>query len=488
MIQNTISAFDPDEHYRCTIIRGKTQTEMDNLLSVYASIIAEICPCSKNEFDDLFNEQLSQALYKRSFADLEKKNKKTIRNHITEIAGSLFGLYYYDVEGSYYESPSNAKLLEDNDQPAFFKNLCLNFQFPNGSQKALTILERINDGICLKPFHFVLSLLATAKGNDVHLTRDEVGYYVLNAKQVLQGKISVPQVFEEVMKDRRGRVVKIVAKNSHDWQHIKEQINLLILANLVVETNGLLVLNEKEMPIINYFIQENSKALRFDVFAYDLSDKQDRLKIRADWSEYYGQIAVSDDNLLTTSLDALMHQTSIESPVDSKKPEDKPASAPTNFTSRVDKNALGEEGELYVFEFEKQRVGNTHPRLVNQVRLLASQRGIGYDISSVEAAEDMENPEFLRMIEVKATKRVTAPDISDDSWIDTVNLTRREWMTAKQHRTAYSIYRIYFTPAATVIRKINNPYGKHEEGVIDVVATTYRAEFKSLAIDREYYE
>ncbi len=73
MIQDTMSVFDPDEHYRCTIIRGKTQTEMDNLLSVYASIIAEICPCSKNEFDDLFNEQLSQALYKRSFDDLEKK-------------------------------------------------------------------------------------------------------------------------------------------------------------------------------------------------------------------------------------------------------------------------------------------------------------------------------------------------------------------------------------------------------------------------------
>ena len=41
-MRNTVSVFNPDEQYRCTIIRGKTQTEMDNLLSVYASIIAEI--------------------------------------------------------------------------------------------------------------------------------------------------------------------------------------------------------------------------------------------------------------------------------------------------------------------------------------------------------------------------------------------------------------------------------------------------------------
>lgn len=485
-MQNTVSTFNPDEHYRCTIIRGKTQTEMDNLLYLYASIIAEICPCSKSDFDNSFNEKLSQALYKRSFKGLEDKNKKTIRNHITETAGALFGLYYYDVEGNYYESPSNAKLLEDNDQPAFFKNLCLNFQFPNGSQKIPTILERINDGICIKPFHFVIALLAMAKENKVYLTRDEIGYYVLNAEQVLQGKISVTQVFEKIMQDRENNIVKIVVKNSYHWQHIKEQIHLMILANLVVEADGFLILNEKEISIISYFIKENDKGLRFNVFEYDLGYKHERVQIRADWSEYYGRIAVSDDSLLTTSLDALMHQTTIKTQVDSQKSEEKQKPTSTKFTNRVDKNALGEEGELYVFEFEKQRVGNTHPRLVNQVRLLASQRGIGYDISSVEADEDSENPEFLRMIEVKATKRVTAPDVSDDSWVDTVNLTRREWMTAKQHRSAYSIYRIYFTPAATVIRKINNPYEKHEQGIIDVVATTYRADFKSVAIDREY--
>lgn len=481
-MRDNLSVFDPDKQYRCTIIRGKTQTEMDNLLSVYANIISEICPCSKSDFNNLFNERLSQALYRQSFEKLTDNHKKTIRNHITETAGSLFGLYYYDVEGNYYESPSNAKLLNDNDQPAFFKNLCLNFQFPNGSQKVATIQERINDGIHLKPFHFVIALLDLARKNNTFLTKDEVSYYVLNSYQVLQGKIKVHQVLEEILKDRRKHVIKTVATGSRHRQHINEQINLLVLANLVVEKNKKLFLNEREAKVIAHFVSEVYNPLSFKVFSYDLDDKQQRLQIRADWSKYYGQVSVTDESILNTTLHALTDQDNIE--YQSGKNEGQPFS--TKFTSNVDKNALGEEGEAYVFEFERQRVASFSPRLVNQVKLLANQRGIGYDISSVEAGEDAENPEFLRMVEVKATKRVTAPRMDDDTWSDTVNLTRREWMTAKQHRKAYNIYRVYFTPVRTVIRKINDPYAKYEKGIIDVIPTTYRADFNSLAIDREY--
>ena len=120
--------FNPDIQYRCTIIRGKAQKELDNLLLAYATIVAEICPCTKEVFDQEFNERLSQIIYNNDFENLGENNKKTIRNHITEVAGKLFGLFYFD-EQYVYESPSNERLLIDNDQPAFFKNLCLNFQF-----------------------------------------------------------------------------------------------------------------------------------------------------------------------------------------------------------------------------------------------------------------------------------------------------------------------------------------------------------------------
>lgn len=472
-----ITIYNPDEHYRCTIIRGKAQREMDNLLPAYAMIITEICPCSREEFTKLFNDKLANLLFKKDFGQLDKDHQKTIRNHITEIAGKLFGLYFFDVSDMVYESPSNAKLLEDNDQPAFFKNLCLNFQFPNGSQKINTVLERINHGICFKPFHFIISLLILAKQNNISLTKDEVGYYVLNAKQVLQGKISVAQVFAQIIQDRQLQIVKKVIKDSNHWQHIKEQFNLLQLANLVVQDDEFLLLNHKEQKLIDCFIETLNQPLRFDIFSYDLKDKQQQNQMYVDWSQYNGSLALDDESLLTTTLEALTQQPSESTVIPSVTPQK---------TSKVDKHALGEEGERYVFEFEKQRVAKTHPRLVNQVKLLASQKGIGYDISSVEAAENSQEPEFLRMIEVKATKRITIPDIKDDTWFDTVTLTRREWMSAKQYRSAYHIYRVYFTPTTTIIRKINDPFDKHTQGIIEVIPTHYRMDFRAVAIDGEY--
>ena len=58
---------------------------------------------------------------------------------------------YFEMDGIIYISERTNKFLDDNDQPAFFKNLCLNFQFPNGTQKIQTVEERINDGIKFKP-------------------------------------------------------------------------------------------------------------------------------------------------------------------------------------------------------------------------------------------------------------------------------------------------------------------------------------------------
>ena len=131
------------------------------------------------------------------------------------------------------------------------------------------------------------------------------------------------------------------------------------------------------------------------------------------------------------------------------------------------------------------RSGLNH-RLVNKVIMLGKQRGIGYDISSVEANENREDPEFARFIEVKATKRTTEPLLDDNNWIDTINLTRKEWVAAKQYREAYNIYRVYFTPNSTVVRKINNPFEKNEQEVINVLPVMYRMDFNTKSIDKQY--
>jgi hypothetical protein len=462
--------FNPDIQYRCTIIRGKAQKELDNLLPAYANIVAEICPCTKDVFDQEFNDRLSEIIYDSSFESLEENNQKTIRNHITEIAGKLFGLYYFD-DQYFYESPSNQKLLEDNDQPAFFKNLCLNFQFPNGTQKIQTIEERINDGIKFKPFHFVLSLLSIAQKNGITITKDEIGYYILNAKQVLQGTISIEDVLGRILKDRSSNNVKKLDSGSFHTQHIREQLNLLTLANLIIIDSNNVIINKSENQIIDEFIKELNTPLQFNIFKYNLNNEEEKKQMYYDWSEYFGKIAVTNPEILSTSIEALQREV-IEKPKTEKK--------------GIDYTILGDEGEDYVFNLEKNRVSVFYPRLVNKVLLLGKQRGLGYDISSIEADENKEEPEFARFIEVKSTKRITEPDLNDNSWTDTVNLTRKEWIAAKQYRSAYNIYRVYFTPNATIVRKINDPFGKNEQGTITVLPTLYRMDFGSESIDKQY--
>ena len=43
-----------------------------------------------------------------------------------------------------------------------------------------------------------------------------------------------------------------------------------------------------------------------------------------------------------------------------------------------------------------------------------------------------------------------------------------------------------FTPTETVIRKMNNPFEKNENGNINVLPTMYRMDFFSKSIDKQY--
>jgi hypothetical protein len=463
--------YNPENQYRCTIIRGKAQKDLDNLLPAYSNFINDVCPTDKTNFDNRFNDYLSNIFYESDFIDLSKNHQKTIRNHITEIAGKLFGLFYMK-DDTVYESESCAKLVEDNDQPAFFKNLCLNFQFPNGTQKIQTIQERIDNQIKLKPFHFILSLLKKAKIKSVIITNDEIEYYVLNSKEVLQGEVNTEDVLNTIIERRKKGIVKKVERGTRHRQHLREQINLLELSNLIRVEGENVLLNSYEHVAIELFIRTVDKPLNFDIYKYDLSNSEEKKLMYEDWAKYFGGVNISDYNLLTTSVEALQQKEDI--PIDTKPKKG------------VDHTILGDAGEEYVYKIEKERVNSYNPRLTNKVIMLGKQRGIGYDISSVEANENIEDPEFARFIEVKSTKRTTVPSLTDKTWVDTINLTRKEWVAAKQYRSAFNIYRVYFTPSETVIRKINNPFEKNEAGVINVLPTMYRMDFFSKSIDKQY--
>lgn len=464
--------YNPENQYRCTIIRGKAQKDLDNLLPSYSNFINEICPTDKESFNDNFNDYLSEIFYDTKYEDLSSNNQKTIRNHITEIAGKLFGLYYSEGD-LILESESCSKLVEDNDQPAFFKNLCLNFQFPNGTQKIQTIQERIDNQIKFKPFHFILAILKLAKVKKVVLNKDEISYYILNSKDVLQGKVAPNEVLETIISRREKGDIRKLEVSSYNTQHIREQLNLLELSNLIRIQGDDLYLNSLEHIAIELFIKKVGSPLAFDIYSYNLSIREEKDKMYKDWSKYFGKVNVSDYNLLSTSIEALQQKEEDAEPKKDKK-------------KGLDHTILGDEGEEYVYNIEMERVSAFNPRLTNKVIMLGKQRGIGYDISSVEANENIQDPEFARFIEVKSTKRTTVPSLDDNSWVDTINLTRKEWVTAKQYKTAYNIYRVYFTPNETIIRKINNPFDKNEKGIISVLPTMYRMDFFSKSIDKQY--
>lgn len=465
--------YTPENQYRCTIIRGKSQTEMEDFLPLYANMVHKFCPCKEDAFRESCYSTLSKAIFQTSSFDLlDEGNKKTVQNHLTEVAGTLLGLYYptHDEEGNTYinESDSCRYLVENNDFPTFFKNLCLNFQFPNGAKWMQFIRQDIDNQIHIKPFCFIITLLYRAQENKVRLTKQEIGYYVLNNLDVLQGNVKPEVVYERIMQDRKNKVKREKLSGSHDWQHIKEQFNLLVLTNLVETDATYIWLNKYEARTIGIFM-EHINDFTFNPYAYDLNQQKQRMRYLEDWKYVYGQFNSELVNIKTTfNIDIADESEQVRQGGATK--------------SSVD---IGDDGEALVFRLEQERVRNYRERLVNKVLLLGKTKGLGYDISSIEADENPLKPEFARYIEVKATKRITEPSF-DVSWTDSINLTSKEWIAAEQYRDYYNIYRVYFTKKKTIVVRIKNPYQKFVDNQIEVYPTIYQMNFDASVIEKRY--
>ena len=143
---------------------------------------------------------------------------------------------------------------------------------------------------------------------------------------------------------------------------------------------------------------------------------------------------------------------------------------------------FGDEGEALVFEYEKKRVSSFNLRLANKVLSLGKTKGIGYDIQSV-IAEPGDEAEFVKYIEVKSTKRLTCPEITDSLWMDALNVTRNEYIAAHQHRSYYCIYRVFFTRDGVSIFVINDVADKIKDGRIQATPMTYRFEYSNSSVN-----
>ena len=457
--------FNPEKQYRCTIIRGKAKTDLDNLLPRYAEIIQDICPCSKDDFSIKFNSQLERII---------NGNTKTLDNHRTEIAGKLFGMYFVDNADIVYPSERTLKLVEDEDQPSFFKDIAFKFQFPNGMDSIHNIRERLKYNIQLRPFPFIIELLTIAEHKNIVISKNEIGYFVLNCLEVLQGRVSPQIVFKKISEYRDlNKIVKVETPgkaSSFSMQHINEQLSILELANLIRILNNHIYLNTAEKKSIDWFRSHWDKSIEFDIYSYSLSSVEDRKKLLFDWQIYFSKINKNAMNIFPTTIDAIQFTPDISL---SKK-----------TASGIDKIALGDDGENYIFKYEKERVAHYDKRLVNKVLLLGKTKGLGYDVQSI-FADNSEYAEFVHYIEVKATKRVTEPPLAgSDGWMDAVTLTRNEWVAAKQHLRSFSIYRVYFTPNKTIVYIIKNPFEKNANGSIKCTPINYRMDFSRESIDK----
>lgn len=459
--------YDHTRQYRCTIIRGKSQKEMDDLLPAYAKVIDEICPCDADDFETMFNNAFS------AFLPVSSRIKKTLDNHRTEISGKLFGMYYFSEDGRVYASERTKKFLEDNDQPAFFKDICYKMQFPNGTQKSQTVLERVEDEICVRPNAFILKLLLIAKTANVDITKKALGYYVLNSLDVLQGKASPYEVLEAIADDKRHGIERIILvpgkASSYCYQHINEQLNYLELANLIRFTDDKrVVLNPNEIATINLFADTWDEKPMFDVYGFDLSTVESRKDFQYAWDYYYSRLSEHAGEFATSAAALVVHPEETQ--------QQQSAHQGINLTE------FGDEGEELVFNYEKARVAAYSTRLANKVLSLGKTKGLGYDIQSV-IAEPGPRDEFVKYIEVKSTKRLTVPDVNDGLWVDTLNITRNEWVAAQQHGEFYSIFRVYFTRDGVSVFVITNVADKLNSNLMHATPMTYRVDFSNTCVD-----
>lgn len=460
-------SYDPEKQYRCTIIRGKAKSDLDNLLPAYARIISDIGVCEKDVFSKSFNERLGEML--------GGATKKTLDNHRTEIAGKLFGMFYVNKENLVCLSERAEKFLDSGDQPQFFKDICFKFQQPSGMDSIKKIKDKIAAGIHIKPYHLILSLLYEARKQKIIMAKDEIAYYGLNSLDVLQGSTGLDMVIDEIVHNREQKDFRKVQtpgkESSYDMQHITEQLNLLELANLIlIDEKSNVHLNENERAAIDVFINDDFSRLEFDFEKFNLEDKDSVKEMYFSWGKYYSTTSDYYSTVFQTSSAQLRPSVSY-----------KGETIPVSGTSTI---ILGDEGERFVYEHEIDKVSKFNKRLVNKVKMVGKTKGLGYDVLSI-IAESGSEAEFAKYIEVKSTKRVTAPNIDDDTWQDSIGMTRNEVTAARQHGNYFFIYRVYFTREGVIMFVMRNPYDKAEKDVAFLAPTQYRMEFTSKAVDVE---
>lgn len=447
-----------DQH-RVQTIRGKAQNELDNLLPFYASVISEICPTSKETFISFFEKKL-----KKQFGT--SITKKALDNHRSEIAGKLFGMYYIDEYNTVHTSERTLKLLEDNDQPAFFKDLCLKMQFPSGMNRKDFVFSQIDNRLNIRQLCFVMAVLKACDDLKICLTVKQIGYYILNSKLVLQGEASVSEVVQQIKVDMESNILREIPNPekkaySYLYQHVKEQLTLLELANAITLSGQVYQINLNEMNFIDFMINLAETPPEFNFYAFNNLEKTANYKkVQLAWDQFISKISNVPPELLESDVSEILtsglsHIPNIDQNIT------------RNFANTKD---IGDAGEAFVFEYEKNLL---KPYLLeHKVQNKAHLRGIGFDIESFSYEDTLE-----KYIEVKATRRTTPMPANFAE--DIINVTKNEWIAAEQHQDKFYVYRVIFHNTGVQLFRIQNPFKHYSDGTISAIPLTYRLSFSN---------
>jgi len=433
---------------RTVIIRGRGQTEMDTLLPIFASMVERNTPADPDVFDSNMINSIKSIF--------PGQTNKTHRNYLTEIIGQLFSMFYVE-NGQVEMAPLALKLVEDGDQPAFFKVLVSKLQFPNPSAKKHKYDEEVTDGLGVRPLVLVLDPLRLAHLQKDRLSFQEIAYYLLNNLEALQGKVDASVIYATVIRARAAKVKLPEFVGSAERQHIKEALNLLVLANLVRTDSHEYWLNQFELAAIEEICKDPANSNLFRARgSFETHDE-----FQQAWKKYLTDLSAVPIDIFATQVSAL----------GAIAPQKLIAGKPKRRTTDI-----GREGELLVLDLENTAIEFAFPGKGWTAQDYTAKRGIGFDIESIFH----DDPKLLgtpHRIEVKSTLRVTKPDLTNKSIPDGFTLTRSEMQAVKTYKESFSIYRVYIYAGGYDIHILRNPNELYEKKFISFVPETWSAEY-----------
>lgn len=445
------------EQRRTVIIRGRGQSEMDTLLPIFANLVERNTPLSPEDFDKAMIAGIKNIF--------PSQTNKTHRNYLTEIIGQLFSMFYID-SGLVEISPLALKLISDGDQPAFFKVLVSRLQFPNPSAKIHKYDAEIADSLAVKPLVLALELFLVAFEKKDKINFEELAYYLFNSVEALRGEHTGVSLHKDIMESRKRRIRFPSFTGSAARQHIKEALNLLVLANLIRSDGNQYWLNQFEVDSAKAItaLGANNNLFR----TRNVGETHD--EFQQEWKKFLTSITGISSSLLETDIAALG------------------AIAPKRLVAGKPKRRatdIGRAGELLVLDLENEAIEMNFPGKGWSAMDYTAMRGIGFDIESIFYDGSMFHGTPHR-IEVKSTIRVTKPDVRGATTPDGFTLTRSEKMATESYGETFSIYRVYIYSGGYDIHILRNPAELGRKGLMNFVPDTWSIQYHPSDIPDDY--